>query len=149
LWWNEATEGRILESNPSGAPASVFEILEDLSGQTITRVSLEQWSIRVMFSECSELIVECDWSLANEFGNETDNNVDLGSRTIFELWRLVGAIVTRLEFDYTKPCVWSILTSAGMKLSILGNADKYEDWSLVSANRAYWLVSSGGEITKV
>ena len=123
-------------------------IFEDLTGQYVTRISLEQWSVRIMFVKCSELIVECDWRLTDESGNEMDNSVKLGIRKRFELWRIVGSTATHFEIDPENICAWSIQTSSGMKLTIIGDLDKFEDWSIVFPNHEGMFVSSGGQITK-
>jgi len=61
----------------------------------VTRVALEQWSMTLLIDD-SELRVEGDWYLYGT-NNIFDKNQGFIERQAFELWRLIGTEITRID----------------------------------------------------
>src|SRR5690349_21682248 len=63
-----------------------------LVGQTVTRVSIEGWAMRVKCDR-AELAMEGMWKLIDQDGATRDQAKALSSRNSFDLWQLVAKSV--------------------------------------------------------
>lgn len=98
----------------------------------VTRVALEQWSMTLLIDD-SELRVEGDWYLYGT-NNIFDKNQGFIERQAFELWRLIGTEITRIDvFNEHLPKIFFYFTEE-WRLELLANNDGLEDWALVTPN---------------
>lgn len=118
------------------------KILSAILGETVTRVAIERWSVRILF-ETAELIVEADWKLLDQTQTLQDQSEVWEQRKSFALWRVVGEKVSDLYVCETSFHALTVSFTNGMVLEIAANNDGLEDWSLAASNQAYWIVCNG------
>ena len=98
-------------------------------GEVITRVSLDQWSVSLVFADCL-LFVEGHWNYTGPSGELLDRMVDLSGRAHFALWRMVGQSLESVAIDDHVLGNVAIVTSNGDRLVACGDDNDFEDWTL-------------------
>lgn len=130
---------------PSPAFAPAHDAFLEVLGQTVTRVAIEQWSVRVLFETC-ELTIEGSWTLWTADGAVADRDRELGTRGRFELWRITGSQVQTIQF-YDDPIPrFAMSLTGGWRLGVLGDENGLEDWGLTASGGA-WVIGNGASIT--
>ena len=105
------------------------EILRRFVSETVTRVSIEPWSVRLLF-ESGELHVEGPWRLINASQAIVDKNGSIALRSSFELWRLAGKRLLNILFS-NEPLPRFVLEIEGQwGFDVMADDDGLDDWSL-------------------
>ena len=86
---------------------NVDAVLSALKGATVTRVSIECWSVRMLLGD-AELIIEAEWELYNSAGEIVDTSLPLKSRRAFEIWKLTGETVVDTSLLHSMSTVLTI-----------------------------------------
>jgi hypothetical protein len=119
-------------------------MFEELLGQTITRVSIEPWSVRLLLGT-NELHIEGIWRLTTPEGAVVDQSQEFGVRDGFELWRLAGGQVQDFHFD-DHPLPRFVMSVAGQwGLEVVASENGEEDWGLTTS-RGGWVICNGAKI---
>jgi hypothetical protein len=117
------------EATPCTASVPCRHILDGLLGQSITRVSIELWSVRLLFAT-GELHIEGEWRLLAPDGSIIDQSREFCARQEFQLWRIAGREVLGLQYS-EKPLPEFVLRLADQwSLEVVADDDGLEDWSL-------------------
>jgi hypothetical protein len=119
-------------------------VFEELVGQVVTRVSIELWSVRLLF-EKGELHIEGTWELVTPDGCKVDQNQDFHERQRFELWRVTGKEVLDCRFADEPFPNFSLDLTDHWCLHVTADDDGYEDWGLTSSGT--WVVCNGANLT--
>lgn len=129
---------------PSEAFKPVADVFEALLDQTVTRVSLEPWSVRLLLGE-SEIHIEGAWRLAAPNGAVLDQTQNLSERQSFQLWRILDCVVEHFDFGDEPLPRFVMRTADQQSLEVHAKDDPYEDWSLTAGN--VLVVCNGATIT--
>jgi hypothetical protein len=106
-------------------------IFQRLLSQAVTRVSIEPWSVWLLFYE-GELHIEGEWRLRGPDGAIVDQTYEFEERQRFDLWRIAGQKILGFEFsDEPLPRFVMQLTN-GWSLEVVADNDGMDDWSLTS-----------------
>lgn len=121
------------------------ESFHSLVGQTITRVSYEPWSVRLLFEE-GQLLIENGWRLLDESDSIIDEDQDHEERSTFNLWKITGRRIERVAFEYHPFICVSLLIENNWRMEITANDDGLEDWNLAFGNT---LIICNGDIISI
>ena len=132
----------IVDGNVS-TPLDSHERISALVGEKATRVSFEEWSVRILFADV-ELMIEAEWELLDKSGFQLDNNHEIVDRLDFALWRVAGRKVSRISISNEQLPILKIEFDNELTLIIRSNDDNFEDWSLVACDSSFQIVCNGG-----
>ena len=117
---------------------------QELLGQTITRVSIEPWSVRLLFGT-GELHIEGTWRLTASDQSVVDQSQEFSGREKFELWRIVNSTVEAFRFWEEPLPGFAIEVTGQWTLEVQADDSGFEDWSLIATD--VWVVCNGNNIT--
>jgi hypothetical protein len=119
-------------------------IFQRLLGQSITRVSIEPWSVWLLFDE-GQLHIEGSWKLIGPNGSVEDQKQEFSGRQHFDLWRIAGKKVASFQFadePFPRFVMW---VTDGWGLQVDADDDGMEDWGLTSLQSKVYC--NGDQIT--
>lgn len=100
-----------------------------MRGETITRVAMDQWSVHLIFDNCT-FMIESMWSYTDMHGVTLDEGIEIERRSRFELWKLVGKTVDKVEIVEDPLGNIILKTQDGYSITAYGDTDDFEDWHL-------------------
>jgi len=120
------------------------EIMQTLVGQQVTRVSIEPWSVRLLFND-GELHIEGHWTLKNSDGSLLDKEQKFIARETFALWQIAGQTIVEIRYlDQPLPNL-TLKLDDQKTLQAVADDDGLEDWSIVTSLAKVFC--NGNEIT--